>query len=66
MVAELRKLGDDWQHVSEDDATQIHLVQVRDNDTAVYGRGVHPIYGGGTFYLVRRLGTDGWYDWEQV
>ncbi len=67
-VRSLRGLGEDWQGISEDDATPIYLFKVRDGDTAVYGRGVHPIYGGGTLYLVRRHhGPDGvWYDWEQM
>ena len=66
MATELRKLGEDWRRVSMNDAAPIRLVKIQDDDTAIYGRGVHPIYGGGTFYLVRRHRSLGgvWYEWS--
>jgi hypothetical protein len=68
MVKELRKLGEDWRKVSVNDAVPVRLAKIQDDDTAIYGRGVHPIYGGGTFYLVQRHRSSGkvWYEWEQV
>jgi len=67
LVAELRGLGEDWERISEDDATPIYFVRVLADDVALYERG-RPALGGGTLYLVRRhlgLGA-GWYDWEEV
>jgi len=57
-------MGGEWRSIT----TPISLVSIEDNDTAIYGREVHPIYGGGTLYPVgRHHGTDGvWYDWERV
>jgi len=68
MVTELRKLGGEWRSVSMNNATPIFLVSIEGDDTAIYGRGVHPTYRGGILYLVQRhQGPDGvWYDWEQV
>jgi hypothetical protein len=68
MITELRKLGEEWRRVSMNDATPIRLIEVQGDDTAIYGYGVHPLYGGSKLYKVRRHRTPGgvWYDWEQV
>ncbi len=46
-------------------ATPIHFIRVLDDNTALYGRGVHPVHGGGTLYRVRWLDS-GEYEWEEV
>lgn len=62
MIAELRKLGEDWRHVSEDEATQYSLSEVRGDDYAVYERRVR---GGVDRIVVRRrhLPSGAWYEW---
>jgi len=59
-VRSLRGLGEDWQRISEDDATPYSLSEVRD-DYAIYERRVR----GGVDRIRVWLGTGG-YDWEQV
>jgi hypothetical protein len=67
-VRSLRRLGAEWRRVSMIDATPIRLIDAQGDDTAIYGYGVHPVYGGGKLYKVRRHRTPGGarYDWEQV
>ncbi len=44
-------------------ATPIHFIRALDDNTALYGHGVHPVRGGGTLYRVRWLDS-GEYGWE--
>ncbi len=46
-------------------ATPIHLIRTLDDNTALYGHGVHPVRGGGTLYRVR-WPDSGEYEWEEV
>ncbi len=59
-VRSLRELGEDWQRVSEDDATPYYLSEARGGDYAIYERRVR---GGVDRIRVWRLGTG--YDWKQ-
>jgi hypothetical protein len=59
-VRSLRGLGEDWQGVSEDDATPYSLSEVC-GDYAIYERRAR---GGVDRIRVRRLATG--YDWEQM
>lgn len=60
-VRSLRGLGEDWQHISEDDATPYSLSEVR-GDYTIYERRIR---GGIDRILVRRhRGPSGvWYEW---
>jgi len=62
-VRSLRGLGEDWQRISEDDAIPYSLFEVC-GDYAIYERRARG--GVDRIRVWRRLGTDGWYDWEQM
>jgi len=65
VVRSLRELGEDWQHVSEDDAIPYYLSEVCGDhaDQAIYERRVR---GGFDRIRVWRYHTPSgpWYDWR--